>query len=148
MSSVSLNEHCFSLWKISISYYPVIKNSNPFTPSKSLIELIKKNLCTNFILTQSKVRIIKLFLRDFIFISVCLWSSIRCIRSIKIPKYYSSWLQYNINARTNTWWSSIINCWLFNWYSSLSKSYSTDINRNDWTIEIISMLLRVIFSNE
>lgn len=66
MSSVSLNEHCFSLWKISISYYPVIKNSNPFTPSKSLIELIKKNLCTNFILTQSKVRIVKLFLRDFI----------------------------------------------------------------------------------
>jgi len=43
-----------------ISYYPVIKTYNPFTPSKSIVELIKKNLCTNFIFTQSKVIIIKI----------------------------------------------------------------------------------------
>ncbi|CAF0813058.1 unnamed protein product [Adineta steineri] len=35
-------------------YYPIIKNYNPFTLSKEIIELIKKNLCPNFIFTQSK----------------------------------------------------------------------------------------------
>ncbi len=44
-----------------ISYYPIIKAYNPFTPSKSIIELVRKNVCTNFIFTQSKViTIIKL----------------------------------------------------------------------------------------
>jgi hypothetical protein len=42
----------------TISYYPVVKNSNPFTLSKSLIELIKQNLSANFIFTQSKVSIV------------------------------------------------------------------------------------------
>ncbi|CAF4161743.1 unnamed protein product [Rotaria sp. Silwood2] len=37
-----------------LPYYPVIKTYNPFTPSKPSVELIKKNLCTNFIFAQSK----------------------------------------------------------------------------------------------
>ncbi|CAF0787833.1 unnamed protein product [Rotaria sp. Silwood1] len=37
-----------------LPYYPVIKSYNPFTPSNSIVELIKKNLCTNFIFIQAK----------------------------------------------------------------------------------------------
>jgi len=37
-------------------YYPVMKNENPFKPSKTLVELVKTNLCANFIFTQSKVK--------------------------------------------------------------------------------------------
>ncbi|CAF1286659.1 unnamed protein product [Rotaria sordida] len=37
-----------------LPYYPVIKTYNPFTPSKLIVEVIKKNLCTNFIFAQSK----------------------------------------------------------------------------------------------
>jgi hypothetical protein len=55
-----------------ISYYPIIKSYNPFTPSKFIIELVKKNLCTNFIFNQSKVIIIKLIISKDFFYKVCL----------------------------------------------------------------------------